>query len=556
MVSVWKKLSALKDAFNDAANYQVRENKAFFAKIFLRTDELQRCLDPSVYFLIGEKGTGKTAYATYIENNPADKFSAKVVTLTETQYKRFIELKKHGKLSYSDFANVWRQILLVVTSQVIIDKSKGFIARFTGKFSKVENQLKRWNQKALNPEVEVAFEAVLKEGLSGKLGNKDLGEISGESSTQDTVRVTETNHRLLESELALKQAIGDLNLSKNHIVFIDGIDFRPNSISYSDYLGCIRGLGEAVWQLNQDYFSRIRDSIGRIKIVLLVRPDVFHLLGLHNSNSRIQDNSVFLDWSTTEAVAAESSLFEVSGKYLSSQQTFEVKPHDAWNQYFGDVGSFKRLLRISFQKPRDILTLIKQLRLLHLRKGRGSHEAFDSALISDGEFTRKVADYLLGEVRDYASFYMGPADFSAYIKFFQYLNGRASFSMDEFELAFDRFSGWLRGEPVKKEFASDSESLLQFFYDVNVIGYQEAAVDSSETFVHWSFRERSLNNLNPKVKSTGLLVVNPGIAKALEIGKAVASSNRVDRVRAPKRVRSRRRKPRRGRPQPKGDGGS
>jgi hypothetical protein len=28
--------------------------------------------------------------------------------------------------------------------------------------------------------------------------------------------------------------------------------------------------------------------------VLLVRPDVFHALNLYNSNSRIQDNSVYL----------------------------------------------------------------------------------------------------------------------------------------------------------------------------------------------------------------------------------------------------------------------
>lgn len=537
---MWKKISSLRDAFNDAANYQARENKAFFAQIFLRTDELQRCVEPAVYFLIGEKGTGKTAYATYIENNPPDKFAAKVVTLTETQYKRFVELKNRGRLSYSDFANVWRQILLVVASQVIIEKSKGFLSLVTGKFSRVEAQLKKWNQKALNPEVEVAFEAVLKEGLSGKLGNGEVGQLAAESSAQDTMRLTETNHRLLESELALKEAISDLKLSKSHIVFIDGIDFRPNSIAYGDYLSCIRGLGEAVWQLNHDYFSRIRDSAGRVKIVLLVRPDVFHLLGLHNSNSRIQDNSVFLEWATTETAAAESPLFEVAGKYFSSQQGFDVGPRAAWDNYFRDVSSFRRLLKISFQKPRDILTLIKQLRLMHVRRGRGSHDSFDPSMISDGEFTRKAADYLLGEVRDYASFYMGPADFSAYIKFFQYLNGRSAFSMDEFEVAFDLFSAWLRGEPVKKMFATDSETLLQFFYDVNVIGYREPAVDGSETFVHWSFRERSLNNLNPKVKSAGVLVVNPGIAKALEIGKIVASSERAGRLRHPKRSRSRR----------------
>lgn len=538
---MWTSLANLKDAFNDAANYQTRENKAFFSKIFVRTDELARCIEPSVYFVIGEKGTGKTAYATYIENNPGDKLAAKVVTLTETQYKRFLELKNQGKLSYSDFANIWRQILLVVTCQVIIEKSNGFISRVLGRFSKIETQLKKWNHKSINPEVEVAFEAVLKDGISGGVGNDQFGKVAAESSEQRTIRLTETSHRLLESELALKEAIGDLNLKKNYVIFIDGVDFRPASIAYSDYLSCIRGLGEAVWQLNQEYFSRIRDSVGRVKIVLLVRPDVFHLLGLSNSNSRIHDNSVLLDWSTTESAAESSHLFEVSGKYFSSQQSGAITPHEAWAHYFGDVSPFKRLLRLSFHKPRDILTFIRQLRLLHKSRGRGGHDKFDRGMISDGEFTRKAADYLLGEVRDYSSFYMGGADFSAYIKFFQYLNGRSVFSMDDFEVAFDKFSVWLRGESATKKFATDSEALLQFFYDVNIIGYREPAADLSETFVHWSFRERSLNNLTPKVKSSGQLVINPGIAKALEIGKELVASNRSERVRRPKSSRHRKR---------------
>jgi hypothetical protein len=61
--------------------------------------------------------------------------------------------------------------------------------------------------------------------------------------------------------------------------------------------------------------------------------------------------------------------------------------------------------------------------------------------------------------------------------------------------------------------------LLQFFYDVNVIGYREDTDDQSGSYYHWSYRERSLNNIAPKVKPVDDLMINPGIAKALDIGK-------------------------------------
>ena len=55
----WKTLEELQEPFNDAVNYRTRPEKEFFNKIFLRTEELKSCLKPSVYFVIGEKGSGK-----------------------------------------------------------------------------------------------------------------------------------------------------------------------------------------------------------------------------------------------------------------------------------------------------------------------------------------------------------------------------------------------------------------------------------------------------------------------------------------------------------------
>lgn len=519
----WKSLADLQEPFNDAVNYRSRQEKEFFSRIFLRTDDLQSCLKPSVYYLIGEKGSGKTAYAAYLENNDVDETRCRLSTMTETQYKRFITLKKRGQLEYSDYASIWRPMLLNMVAQALVHKSKGFFESVTGKFDVLEKEIERFNKDALNPEVEVAFEMVNESADSLGLGYEKIGRAELKESSKATEKTETIRHHLLEKETRLKQALADLKLSRNHVLFVDGVDYRPEEVPYNDYLNCVKGLGEAVWQLNTEFLGNIRDSKGRVKIVLLVRPDVFHKLNLYNSNSRLRDNAVLLEWATTEAALRSSQLYEATGKFFSSQQSTFVSAVEAADQYLraeDNNSIFRRLLRTTFQKPRDVLTFIRIARKVSIRRlGHGGSNRFESEIVRHPDYTKEYSDYLLGEVRDYADFYMEQEDFFLYIKFFQYLDGKGEFTFSEFTSAYERFKRWISGENVRAtEYLRDAEALLQFFFDVNVIGYREDMGDEQEKFVHFSFRERTLTNIAPKVKASGLLVVNPGVAKALDIG--------------------------------------
>jgi hypothetical protein len=215
-----------------------------------------------------------------------------------------------------------------------------------------------------------------------------------------------------------------------------------------------------------------------------------------------------------------------TGKYFSSQQTGQVQAIEAADQYFqaeDDNSIFRRLLRSTFQKPRDVLTFIRIARTVSIRRlGRGASTRFEPDIVRNPDYTKEYSDYLLGEVRDYANFYMKQEDFFLYIKFFQYLNGKGEFTFKEFSAAYGQFKGWISGESIRAtEYLRDAEALLQFFFDVNIIGYRESVGDDQERqerFVHFSFRERTLTNIAPKVKTTALLVVNPGVAKSLDIG--------------------------------------
>jgi hypothetical protein len=520
--SDWKALKDLKDPFNDAVNYKSRTQKDFFNQLFLRTDELYKCLDPSTYYLLGEKGSGKTAYATYLENNLVQDTLCKLTTMTESQYNRFIAMKRQGKLEYSDYANIWRPILLNMASQFLSQKCKGFFDGLTGRFDAIEQEIDRFDHEALNPEVEVAFRVVSESREGLKLGVKDVGGLSSDQSVQETDELEHIRHHLLVKETSFKRAIADLKLKRNVILFMDGIDYRPEAVPYNDYLACIKGLGEAAWHLNTEFFSSIRDTPGRIKIVLLLRPDVFHALNIYNSNSRLRDNSVLLDWSTTESDMRDSELYAATGRYFSSQQEGSVDSRVAADHYLlaeQDNQIFRRFLRSSFQKPRDILTFIQVAKDVAVsRMGQSASSQLPLEVIRNPYFTKDYSVYLLGEVKNYAAFYMEQGDFSTYLKFFQYLDGQGEFTYPEFSSAFQRFKKWVRGEPLKATtYLRDAEALLQFFYDVNVIGYSEE-VGNGKSFYHFAYRERTLTDIAPKVKMSGKLRVNPGITKALDIG--------------------------------------
>ena len=64
-----KTIRDLTFGYRDAENYRRKENKDMLNRFFVHTKALDELLDPGRYFLVGEKGTGKTAYAVFLANN-------------------------------------------------------------------------------------------------------------------------------------------------------------------------------------------------------------------------------------------------------------------------------------------------------------------------------------------------------------------------------------------------------------------------------------------------------------------------------------------------------
>ncbi|HZF61031.1 MAG TPA: hypothetical protein VEZ52_05340 [Desulfovibrio sp.] len=522
-------ISNLNTGFNDAVNYKLRENKEIFNNFFVNQKIIEDIVPTNISFLVGDKGTGKTAYAVYMTNNETKNTNSVLHFLMETEYQKFVQLKKEHSLVLSDYTQAWRVIIYLLMAKKISQNAPGNFSFFgNNKFQNLINAIDDFYNDAFSPEIITAMNFAENSRVAAQVMNKHIGKFGGENSTSVNFVNQTYQINLLYLRKQFEEAFRSIKLVKNHIIFIDGIDVRPQNIPHEEYLDCVRGLANAIWSVNNDFFANIKDSHGRMKVVLLVRPDIFNLLGLQNQNTKMRDNSVLLDWRTKYPEYRKSELFLLADKILSSQQESKLEHGQAWDHYFPFKveskmkkanDSFISFLRFSLFRPRDIVTMINIMKLSALERDKeASHfivNDFDSPT-----FRRAYSTYMLGEIKDQISFYHTPEDYEDFLRFFSYLDGKTRFNYEEYTVFFEQFYDEIisKKRQIPKFFGSP-EDFLQFLYELSIICYIQEAEDDAEKFISWCHQDRSTVNISPKVITRVRYEIHYGLAKALNVGK-------------------------------------
>jgi hypothetical protein len=525
-----KKLADLNLGFADAENYKRRENKELLNNVFVRNEYLDRLCEPAMSFLIGEKGTGKTVYSVFLANNDYKNTRGALRYIRETDYRKFLALKGERTLNLSDFSSIWKVIILLLLCGELREKEQpALLARMTSRFKAINDAIDEYYAAAFAPEITQALQFVEESKLSAELIAKHL-KAAGEEKESATFSATRFQVNLLYIQRKFEAALAAFKPDSNHILFIDGIDIRPATIPFEEYKECVQGLANAVWELNNDFFPTIKGGKGRLRAVLLLRPDIFVNLGLQNQNTKIRDNSVYLDWRTEYANYRTSNLFHTTDHLLAWQQRLKMAPGDAWNLYFPwdtpgissayvSPTSFLNLLRYSYHRPRDIVTALRLMRDVAVKNNR-EKQFFVLEDFDNDAFQTQYSEYLLGEVKDHLVFYYSLKDYELFLKFFEFLQGAHAFTYKTYLSAFAMLERHINSIDAKPpQFTATPNDFLQFLYDSNVICYLEDPDEGGRPFLRWCFRERAYSNIAPKVKEGMRYEVFYGLAKALNVGK-------------------------------------
>lgn len=141
--------------FTDAQNYGQRANKQKFSDIFVKNSFLEDLLQPQVYFLLGEKGTGKTAYATFLSNGEYKENKSILKFLSATDYEKFYILKKQKNLDLTGYVGIWKVIILLLLSKSISEDDRVVTLFNKSIISDLISAIEDYYAKAFAPEIAV-----------------------------------------------------------------------------------------------------------------------------------------------------------------------------------------------------------------------------------------------------------------------------------------------------------------------------------------------------------------------------------------------------------------
>lgn len=502
-----KSIMSLNLGFSDAQNYTQRGNKQMLSEVFVKNTYLTKLLRPNVYYLIGEKGTGKTAYAVYLSNNEDDSNKSILKYIGGTDYEKFYELKKRNQIDISGYVDIWKTILLLLLAKSVTNNGKVVSGSIFNKnnLSELMQAIDEYYNRAFAPEIVSALKIVDNSEIAAKLICK-YAEVGG--SEGNTIEFSEQRLQMNLFYICKKfsECLGNLKLNKNLTLYIDGIDVRPNQIPHSEYLDCIKGLATACWTLNTELFANVRDSKGQFRVVLLLRPDIFNSLNLQNATNKLADNSVYLEWRTTYTDYQTSNLYKMANKLLTYSQENKY-PEKIWEQYFDwklptsnadrrdHDTAFMEFLKISLSRPRDIQRILSLIQEIMLERDLGSKQKFDYNTYNSDRFQNAYSEYFLSSLKDQLSFYYSEEDYKHFKKFFDFF-GDPQFTYDEYHIAYEKYVDYiLENAKDIPQFVEDPKNFMQLLYDSNVI----TAIEEDGRYFHFSYREKSPSNIAPEV---------------------------------------------------------
>lgn len=294
-------------------------------------------------------------------------------------------------------------MLLLLISDGIANRFPNTVFGFP-RFRELKAAIDEYYHSAFRPEVDQSLDIVENSENAARLIFKHA-EISTKDGHTTQAEFPSFQVNLAYLERSFQTALSSLKLNKDFILFIDGIDIRPDQIDYESYIECIRGLANAAWELNTEFFSNIKDAPRNIKVVLLMRPDILDNMAFQNLNAKVHDNGVFLDWTTTYAAFKTSSLFHlVAGTLAKQQDSGALSDYEVWKHYFPyeyenlriaerTDDPFVGMLRYSFYRPRDIVRYLQ-----YMQSAVENSEENKSIFSRESFFAsqRDFSEYLLG----------------------------------------------------------------------------------------------------------------------------------------------------------------
>lgn len=455
-------------------------------RYFFHLKDVEKILDAKKCYVIGRKGSGKTAISEYLNNQNSYNIFAKKLSFKNFPFNEIYPLSNSNFTRPNQYMTFWLYVLYTAVCQMMAE-NEAVNPEIRGKIAAIfPNDISR----ALAKNVSQINSGKLGISILGTGGSIDLskGQKSNDSTWIERITILE--------DVILKYIDG-----AKYFILFDELDEdykqmlnEEKNIEYTDLL---TSLFKAVQHVRSVIYS---NNIQVIPIIFL-RDDIYSLLRDPDKN-KWSDLKIELDWNpkTIRPLLA----FRISRAVAANGEVLEFGR--AWNTIFTPapvpmgfhrgklMDTFEYITRSTFWRPRDYIKYMQACAEVSLR---GGSELITTETIK--EVDKSFSNYLREEIIDEIHGILPEID--AILGIISTIR-KQTFSLSDFKNAYKHLIE--RKEVPNRE----AEFILQLLFHFSVIGNQTR----QKSFLVFRYE-----NKEARINFGENFVVHRGLHKALQI---------------------------------------
>lgn len=457
---------------------------------FIDENYWSKLVEGNKFFVIGRKGTGKSAICRWIKNQEQEKG----IIVSNLSFKNF-PFEKLLNLSDDDFAcpnqyqSIWRNIIYSEIAKCIVLDANAECTEFYRKLKeyvefKFGTNLIDLHSKVTRQTVKNERGLFLKP-ISSKSGNSVENEVVDELTNLSTI-----NSAL---EMYLMQYLSTCHTSR-YVIQFDQLDDNYTVYNATDkYFQSIISLFKVVYDINQNFL--LRDI--PVKVISYLRSDIFYEIDPVDAESaRWDDYKLSLSWSIiNRSDWRNPRLLEMIDQRIIYSIPELRQYASPFRMIFKDIkmdnnqSVFSYIVRRTCQRPRDVIQYCKKIQEQLSRWGKLNNRS-----IIDAE--KDYSSWLLGEMANE----IGPnvSDKKALFLFLRNL-GNKQISYDEFSRQYSSYRNNIKVE---------TDDLLQILYRLGII---INVSNRKESIEYYSIIRNEKSEYNKKLS----FIINAGLIKGL-----------------------------------------
>lgn len=424
----------------------------------------EKIIKDNVYFVIGRKGTGKSALYTWLRNESyKTNCICHNILFNSLPLRQLLNLSDDTYLKPNQYQTICENMLLSELCKIILED---------GEFELNENsEILQKYDRILGSNIENCFKrtvSVISKSTDKLLLPKIFAECSAETQQSDLFDFTNPDIQSINTVLrnAIINYLKCYSKEKKFIIQIDGVDEHYTQIismsnQLDDYLSLIISLMKTVYSLNQELHMECQDIA---KCIVYLRSDILERIhGIDAESARWSQQTEYLNWTITrECNWYNNDLRNLIKTRINASLNINNQ-EDCFEHFFNSKvlfvkkGKYKHVTNFfeymtirSFHRPRDIIQFCICFQNEVKKSGYFSYKEF-----LDGE--KKYSLWFLQEIKNEIS--PDIKDTESLFTMLRTLGGKP-FAISLFKSSYSKY---------QEKIGIECSELLRYLYELGVI---------------------------------------------------------------------------------------